>query len=365
MMSGSSLDGLDLAICRLRLDPAADKPVPDWGILAAETDPFPSLWQARLRSAPHLPGRELWRLHADLGHWFGRRARAFLDRHPEHKVTLAGSHGHTIFHDPAGRFTTQIGDGAAMAAALGMPVVTELRGADVAAGGQGAPLAPLADKHLFPGYDGFLNLGGIANLSLRRPDGGYIAGDISGCCQILDRLARREKMKYDAYGTLASQGSMAPATAQKIASLPFHQLPYPKSLGNAWVRETLWPLLDDKSVKTSDLLHTFSRWLAKKMAYDFTYLGADAGATGGSGPKRILLTGGGIHNEFLVSQLRATQDAEQPLFDFIVPDSEVADFKEAALIALAALFRVHGIPNALPSATGAPRATVNGALFHG
>jgi anhydro-N-acetylmuramic acid kinase len=318
----------------------------------------------------------LWRLHADLGHWIGRRARAFLDRHPGLLVNLAGSHGHTIFHDPALKFTTQIGDGAALAFRLGLPVVSELRGADVAAGGQGAPLAPLADKYLFPQYDGFLNLGGIANLSLRDGSGGYVAGDISGCCQILDRLAKRTGVAYDAGGNLASKGSPAPAASQKIAALPYHQLSYPKSLGNAWVREELWPLLDDKTIPAEDLLHTFTRWLAKKTTYDLSYLasllpsevGAGAGAKKGSKskatPLKILLTGGGSHNTYLVDQLRASQNAKQPSFEFIVEDSDTTDFKEAALIALAALFRTRGIPNALISATSADRPTVNGALFH-
>lgn len=368
MMSGSSLDGLDLAVCRFQLDREKEVKVSEWEIVAAATDPFPPTWQARLRSAPHLPGRELWRLHADLGHWIGRRARAFLDQHPDLPATLVGSHGHTIFHDPALKFTTQIGDGAAIAFRLGLPVVTELRGADVAAGGQGAPLAPLADKYLFPEYDGFLNLGGIANLSLRDDAGGYIAGDISGCCQVLDRLAQRTGADYDAGGNLASKGSPAPAIAQKIAALPYHQLPYPKSLGNAWVREQLWPLLDDKSIPAEDLLHTFTRWLAKKISYDFSYLGAGAGAMEGTEskvkPRKILLTGGGSHNTYLVDQLRATQDEAQPSFEFIVGDSDTTNFKEAALIALAAFFRTEGISNALTSATGAERPTVNGALFH-
>jgi anhydro-N-acetylmuramic acid kinase len=375
MMSGSSLDGLDLALCRIRLDTSEEQLVPEWKILAAETDPFPPTWQARLRSAPHLPGRELWRLHADLGHWIGQRAKKFMDKYPAHAPTLAGSHGHTIFHDPAQKFTTQIGDGAAIASHLGIPTVTELRGSDVALGGQGAPLAPLADKYLFPQYGGFLNLGGIANLSLRQETGDYIAGDITGCCQILDRLAAREGLKYDAGGQLASQGSPAPAIAQKIAALPYHLLPYPKSLGNAWVRESLWPLLNDNSVGPADLLHTFTRWLAKKIAYDLAHLVTEVGAPIAIGagaengkkskvePTQILLTGGGIHNHFLVDQLHKTQDPEAPVFDFIVPDTTTADFKEAALIALAALLRVHGIPNALPSATGAPQPTVNGAVY--
>jgi anhydro-N-acetylmuramic acid kinase len=359
IMSGSSLDGLDLAVCRIVIDPADDVLVTDWEILAAETDPYPPQWRARLRSAPVLPGRELWRLHTDLGRWIGQRSRDFLNRHPELQPTLVGSHGHTIFHDPDLRFTTQIGDGAALAAEVGLTTVTEMRGADIAAGGQGAPLAPLADKYLFPEDDAFLNLGGIANLSFRRSDGSFIAGDISGCCQVLDRLAAREGMAYDAGGNLAKQGSLHPVTAAKLSALPFHDQSYPKSLGNAWVRETLWPIMSDSGLSTKDALRTFTVWLADKIAAD---MGANAGAK--EGPKRrVLVTGGGAQNTFLMDMLRMTQAEKEHGFDFVVPDSSAADFKEAALMALCGVLRLEGLPNSLASATGARYDTVNGAVF--
>lgn len=361
-MSGSSLDGLDLAICRIVL-PSDDEKASSWSILAAETDPYPPTWQARLRSAPALPGRELWRLHADFGRWVGQRTKAFLAQYPSWQPTLIGSHGHTIFHDPEQRFTTQIGDGAAIAEATGLPVVTELRGADVAAGGQGAPLAPLADKYLFPEYSAFLNLGGIANLSVRQAGGTYLAGDISGCCQVLDRLAAREGLPYDADGQLAQQGTLHPATAAKIAALPFHDLPYPKSLDNGWVREILWPVIGKTDLSTADALRTFTVWLANKIVTDLLAVkGADAGAK--ENPRsKVLVTGGGARNTFLVDMLRLSQEEIGAGFDFVVPDETTADFKEAALIALGAALRVSGRPNALASATGAPRDTVNGALY--
>lgn len=369
MMSGSSLDGLDLAVCRLVLNPEGEQLIPQWEILAAETDAYPPTWRARLRSAPSLPGRELWRLHADLGRWFGQRAKAFLARHPDLQPSLVGSHGHTVFHDPDLHFTTQIGDGAAIAEVLGLPVVTELRSADIAAGGQGAPLAPLADKHLFPQYSAFLNLGGIANLSVRRSDGSFVAGDVSGCCQILDRLAAREGLKFDAEGSVAQQGTLHPASAQKISELAFHDLPYPKSLGNAWVREILWPVIGKEDLTPSDALKTFTVWLANKIASDLARLhpkeeekGANAGAKEGT-KSEVMVTGGGARNSFLLRMLNATQAEKPSGFHFVVPDLDLADFKEAALIALAALLRSEGQTNSLASATGASRDTVNGALY--
>ena len=359
IMSGSSLDGLDLAVCRFVFDPEQKNPVSTWEIVAAETDPWPPTWKARLRSAPALPGRELWRLHTDLGRWIGQRARAFLAGYSGPAPTLVGSHGHTVFHDPELGFTTQIGDGAALAEVLKTDVVTELRGADVAAGGQGAPLAPLADKYLFPDFDAFLNLGGIANISVRRADGSFVAGDVSGCCQVLDRLAAREGLAYDDGGALAARGSLVPDLATAVSALPYHALAYPKSLDNGWVTDALWPVLATAEVAVPDALRTYSVWLADKIATD---LGAAAGARKGT-KSRVLVTGGGARNDFLLRMLNATQEENLGGFEFVVPDPTVADFKEAALIALAALFRREGIFNALASATGAERDTVNGALF--
>ncbi|MEL7160353.1 MAG: anhydro-N-acetylmuramic acid kinase [Bacteroidota bacterium] len=368
-MSGSSLDGLDLAVCRFTLAPAGERLIPDWEILAAVTDPYPPPWRARLRSAPSLPGRELWRLHADFGRWVGQRARAFLEQHPQLKPELVGSHGHTVFHYPEQRFTTQIGDGAVVAQELGLPTVTELRGADVQAGGQGAPLAPLADKYLFPEYAAFLNLGGIANLSVRQPDGTYLAGDISGCGQIMDRLAAREGLAYDAGGALAAEGSLAPAFAPRMAALPYHDQPYPKSLDNGWVRDEQWPAVAELDLAPRDALHSYAKWLAVKITLDLEQVGAYS-VCGEGAPEirvsarngsrsRVLLTGGNAHNDFLVRQLRLAQ----PELEFVVADPQITDFKEAALIALGALLRVHGIPNAVASATGAAWDTVNGALY--
>ncbi|MBC6996381.1 anhydro-N-acetylmuramic acid kinase [Neolewinella lacunae] len=361
MMSGSSLDGLDLAICRLRLDPGAERLVPDWEILAAETDAYPPPWRARLRSAPALPGRELWRLHTDYGRWVGQRARAFLDRHPQYAPTLAGSHGHTVFHHPEAAFTTQIGDGAALANALGLPTVTELRGADLAHGGQGAPLAPLADLHLFPAHPAFLNLGGIANISVRQPDGTFSAGDVSGCCQVLDRLAERAGLAFDADGALARSGRIVPDFAAAL-DLPYHQQPYPKSLDNAWVREVLWPKIEKLPATPADLLHSFAHWLAQQIVHDLLLLGAAAGAGEGTRSK-VLVTGGGARNSFLLDGLQQAAQDQQAPFSFEAPASMIGDFKEAALIALAALLRVEGLPNALASATGARLDTINGALY--
>lgn len=398
VMSGSSLDGLDFAVCRFAF---AGNEVADWSIEHAATYAYPPPWRARLQTAPHLPGRELMRLHTDLGRWIGGEAKRFLATHSGPPPALAAVHGHTVFHFPADGFTTQIGDGAAIAHRLQLPIITELRGADVAAGGQGAPLAPVADHYLFPTYDACVNLGGIANLSVRTP-GGYVAGDVSGCCQILDRLAQKNGHKYDAGGQLAASGHYHADFVETFASLDYHARHYPKSLGNDWVQNKLWPLVNAPDLSPADAAHSFVRWLALRIALDLENIlgvrgdgegapsvksGAPPPLTGWGGLKavvddqnppsetkpsatetspnrRVLLTGGGTHHAFLVDQLRRTQmDRGDEALQFVIPDPEIVDFKEAALVALCGALRLRGRANALASATGAARDTVNGAVF--
>ena len=351
-MSGSSLDGLDLALCTFTLDKGAARPVTQWSIEVAETIAYPADWKDRLRQATSGSGQTSWHLHADLGTYIGKQCRQFIERHAL-RPELIGCHGHTVFHEPANGFSVQLGDGARIAALTGLPVVTELRSADIAAGGQGAPLAPVADHHLFPDYAAFLNLGGIANFSLRTPDGRLLAGDVTGCCQVLDRLAALAGQPYDSGGQLARSGQPLPRLAEQLDALPYHHQPYPKSLSNQWVIEQLWPLLAQHSGTVKDRLHTFTTWLAGKITRDMRQTGG-----GAAGEMKLLVSGGGARNTFLVDRFRT----HLTRVSVEVAEGYVGDFKEAALIALCALFREQGLPNSLASATGARHDTVNGAL---
>ncbi len=360
MMSGSSLDGLDMAICQFSFVQLPQYALQDWEILAATTRPFPKPWQSRLRMAPQLPGVELWRLHSDWGHWMGQEAAKFIQS-SGHDVALVGSHGHTVFHDPANGFTTQIGDGACIAMRTQLPVVDQLRSADVAAGGQGAPIAPLADKWLFQGYSAFLNLGGIANVSLRNQQGAPVAGDVSAANQVLDKLANRLGKDYDEGGKIARAGRLLPDLYQQLQALNFHQLACPKSLDNGWVRDELWPIVAGHPGEIADKMHTFCRFVAAEIHQVLLEIARNAQLPAQA--IKVLVTGGGTHNHFLLDCLRQhPQDAIYPL-GFEAAQQQLADFKEAAMVALSALHRYIGQPNALASATGAERDTINGALY--
>ena len=356
-MSGSSLDGLDLALCTFDLDPEADRPVVSWTIESGTTVPYDAPWRARLQQSTGLGPLELLELHADLGDLIGGRCADFLQGRS--RPFLAGCHGHTVHHEPARGFSVQLGHGARIASRLGLPVVTDLRSGDIAAGGEGAPLAPVADLHLFPEHRAFLNLGGIANYSFRGPDGKIVAGDVSGCCQILDRLAGLAGEDYDANGSLARSGKLLPDLMESLDRMPYHRQPYPKSLSNRWVVEELWPVLERHPGSVADRLHTFAAWLGHTIGGE---LWRHYEETGTTGQTEVLVSGGGTHNSFLMDQLRDSQEDGGSL-TFRAAAGLSTDFKEAALIALCALLRWYGIPNSLGSATGASRDTINGAVY--
>ena len=191
IMSGSSLDGLDIAFVELEENGGK------WSyeIREAECQPYPEDWIKRLKQAIHLNARDYQLLHCDYGHYIGKEVMRFIDTHQLHyKVSLIASHGHTTFHMPERKMTAQIGDGAAIASETQLPVVTDLRAIDVAFGGQGAPIVPVVEKLLLGDYRYFLNLGGIANISMNAEK--YIAFDICPANRVLNMLVPEQKLIY-------------------------------------------------------------------------------------------------------------------------------------------------------------------------
>ena len=198
LMSGTSLDGLDVAYCEINEN--------GFKLLAAETYPYSADWVKVLSSLEKASAYEYALVDVRLGHYLGQMVNRFRLEHPGPCDAVA-SHGHTIFHQPKLRLTTQIGDGDAIAAETGLPVVFNFRNLDVAMGGQGAPLVPIGDQILFGEYDACLNLGGFCNISYQTPDKSRVAFDICPCNMALNRLAARLGLEYDPDGENARRGA--------------------------------------------------------------------------------------------------------------------------------------------------------------
>lgn len=360
LMSGSSLDGLDVASCEFTCQRGEGSlEVTDWKILAAETLPYSDEWIEKLKKAPEMSGIELSELDAALGRHFGVQTLIFMGKHHLEPDFIA-SHGHTVFHYPNKLFTLQIGSGAALAAMTGYPVVDDFRVQDIALSGQGAPLAPIVDSYLFGKYDICLNIGGIANLSVKKGSE-YIAFDVGGANQVLNDIVSVLGWPYDDGGKFAEAGQLQPELLKKVNELPFFRESYPKSLGNDWVREKMLPIFREFDSPVEDKLHTMCVQLANQIAIDLkAVLQSDLEKERFS----LLVTGGGALNGFLVSCISEACSKIGEVV-VVVPEREIIEYKEAALMALMGVLRIENIPSGITSVTGAREDTIAGAFHQG
>ncbi|MCG8477442.1 MAG: anhydro-N-acetylmuramic acid kinase [Cytophagales bacterium] len=350
LMSGTSLDGLDIVHCTFHL---AGDGVVNFRLNACETVQYPPSWQEKLRAEDltKMSGLELALADAELGCFMGEQAKRFLERHGL-IADLVGSHGHTVFHQPEKALTVQIGSGAHLSAVCGIDVVSDFRRLDVALGGQGAPLVPAGEMLLLGKYDWWWNLGGICNLSWRSGED-IRACDITFCNMVMNRLALRKGMRFDDRGQLASKGKLIPDLFEILNKLDFIEKEEPKSLGFEWVSEKVFPLFDEKNCTEEDLLFTAVRHIASQ-------IGRKAKAISGAGGKKMLATGGGSHNDFLMEQIARELGGHITVEK---PDGQLADYKEAVIFALLGLLRKCGRVNVLGKATGSGIDHSGGSVF--
>ena len=331
-MSGSSMDGTDLACCDLTWDGQ------DWTsrILASETIPYGPEMKSKLALACLWKPEQIEELDRELGGYYASLLNDFHQRQalvPD----LISSHGHTILHDPGRGVTFQAGNGTIMAENTGLPVVNDFRREDVAQGGQGAPLVPIGDKLLFAGYDGCLNLGGFANISYDNPEGIRVAYDLSPANMALNHVASLKGLAFDRDGELARRGTPHSGLIERMNELGYYHQSPPKSLGREWFLDQLLPLLNQSTLSPEDLMATVLEHIAYQMARGIN----DAGI------KSLLVTGGGALNRTLIKRLNhyATASIE-------IPEDQLIHYKEALVVALLGVLRIRGEINCLSSVTG-------------
>src|SRR4051812_17849382 len=244
LMSGSSLDGLDIVFVEL----SEQRGKWSYEIKASETIPYDVHWKQALTGATQLFAYDYLELNAAYGKYLGETVNKFIDKYNfHHQVQLICSHGHTIFHAPDKNFTAQLGDGAAIAATTGINVISDLRAIDVALGGQGAPIVPMGEKLLLEQYNWLLNIGGIANLSCRREES-YIAFDVCPANAVLNKLAMSAGMEFDNGGNLAASGKVHEALLQQLNEQSYYTLHPPKSLDNSFGHNIINPLIQSFSL---------------------------------------------------------------------------------------------------------------------
>ena len=353
LMSGSSLDGLDIAFTEFHEN--GDK----WNyeILKADCYPYSVDWIKRLQSATALSAMDYLLLHVDYGHYIGKQINRFIEENSLHyQVALIASHGHTTFHLPAKKMTAQLGDGAAIASETRLPVVTDLRALDVALGGEGAPIVPIGEKLLMSDYDYFLNLGGIANISVNAEK--YIAFDVCAANRVLNMLADQIGKEFDEGGKIAAGGSIHSDLLQKLSKLDYYQQPYPKSLANDFGTETVFPLLQQAGLPTQDALRTYTEHIVAQIKNSLQSFEKSK-----TGNRKLLVTGGGALNTFLIDCLK--QELQTLNIEVVVPEKTLVNYKEAMIMAFIGVLRWRQEYNVVSSVTGAIRDSINGALWTG
>jgi anhydro-N-acetylmuramic acid kinase len=344
LMSGTSFDGLDIAYCHF------SKLKTGWryAIKNATTIQYPSIWQKKLSTAQHLTGPELVALDMEYGKFLGKACDLFMREH-QLKVDFIASHGHTIFHQPAKGFTCQIGNGNAVYASCGIPVIYDFRSLDVQLGGEGAPLVPVGDKFLFSEYDVCLNLGGIANLSM-DVKGKRVAYDICFVNMGLNYLAKKMGKAFDEGGRAASMGAINASMLKKLNRVYASLRGKRPSLGREIFEQRIEPVLNQSEVPIQDRLRTFMESAASEIASVIVKEKKNA---------KVLCTGGGTFNSFFVSCLLEHCGDQAAL---IIPEEDVVKFKEALVFSFLGVLRWKGQPNCLKSVTGASRDSCGGVL---
>lgn len=345
LMSGTSLDGLDIAYCNFQEENGQWK----FEILNAETVSYPIGWLSRLQKLPVSSAMEFAQTHADYGHYIGNQVAKFIKKH-KLEVDFISSHGHTVFHQPLLGFTSQIGDGASIAAETALDVICDFRSLDVALQGQGAPLVPIGDRLLFSQFDFRLNLGGFANISFDENEKTF-AFDIAPANIALNYFANKEGLAFDENGQLAAKGSPIPELFQKLNALPYYQINGSKSLGREWLETEFLPLIDS-SYPIKDILSTLIQHLTYQIAL---VLKQSSKKT-----QKLLITGGGAYNSFLIDQLKEKTNCE-----IIIPSKSLIEFKEALIFAFLGVLRIEYQINTLKEVTGAIGNSIGGAIYKG
>ncbi|MGB1283626.1 MAG: anhydro-N-acetylmuramic acid kinase [Polaribacter sp.] len=341
IMSGTSLDGIDFVYIKFDKNNYAD-----FKILNAKTIVYSNEWKRKLQTAISFSDEILKKLDIDYGQLLGEKTNAFIDEFNINKIDFITSHGHTILHQPDKGITLQVGNGQVIANITNQKIICDFRTQDVQLGGQGAPLVPIGDELLFSEYNYCLNLGGFANISFRK-NNRRIAFDICPVNIVMNFYAEKLGFEYDDKGKIASEGNIHIDLLHQLNSLEFYQQKPPKSLGLEWVQQEVFPIIDLYKISEKDILRTFVEHIAIQIT---NQLEANT---------KILITGGGTFNDFLISRIKFLTQVE-----IIIPSKEIINFKEALVFAFLGVLRVENKVNCLKSVTGAREDHSSGNIFY-
>lgn len=343
VMSGTSLDGIDLAHIQFSIVDGK------WSfeILESETLSYDKDWLNKLKTAVDFSDTELKLLNQDYTLLLGNIIKSFIRKNHLENLDAVCSHGHTILHQPQNGFTLQIGNLPEISAIVGKTVVCDFRVKDVQLGGQGAPLVPIGDRILFSEYDYCLNLGGFSNISFEQ-EGKRIAFDISPVNTVFNFYANQLNLEYDDRGKVSKNGKLNLDLLADLNALEYYSKPFPKSLGVEFVKTIVLPLIEKYNIPTQDKMHTFTEHIALQISLAL--------------PKKqgmLLATGGGSYNDFLIEKMKRYL----PQLELIIPDTKILEYKEALIFGLLGVLKLRNEINVLSSVTGAKYDHSSGVIY--
>ncbi len=339
IMSGTSLDGLDIAICEFWFNKKWK-----YKIIRAKTLNYEKNILKSLQTAKDLPAIDLLNLHNSYGEYIGKKVIEFLNGY---KVDLIASHGHTIFHQPQNKITFQLGNGINIAKETNITTIADFRTLDVALGGQGAPLVPIGDKLLFADYKYCLNIGGFSNISEKKDNNKIIAYDICPVNIVLNYYAQKTGKKFDLNGKLGKNGKANTKLINDLDNLDYYKQKSPKSLGREWVEKYFFPTVEKYNLSYNDKMASIYHHIANQISKSIKYQG------------KLLITGGGAKNTFLIDLLKN----KLKHIDIIIPNKKLIDFKEAMIFAFLGVLKINNKINVLSEVTGAKKDSISGIIF--
>lgn len=334
LMSGTSLDGVDIAYIKFTFTSINEKENWTFEIIQAQTFPYSKEWLKQLRDAFYYSKKELKDLDNSYGTYLASLITSFIKTNQIPTIDLIASHGHTIHHQPEKGYTLQIGNGTIIANETNTTTIYDFRSQDVLLGGQGAPLVPIGDKLLFSKYSYCLNLGGFANISFDEKT--RIAYDICAVNTVLNHFANKMGLDYDDNGKIAEKGKLHMPLLEGLNNLAFYKTDQPKSLGIEYVNDILLPLIDSFSLEITCVLHTYVEHIAIQIGKNIKSHGS------------VLITGGGVFNSYLIERIKNYSKT-----DIVIPNDTIIDYKEALIFAFLGVLRLENKNNCLQSVTGA------------
>ena len=341
-MSGTSLDGIDMTYVNFQKNKFWE-----YKILFAKTFKYDDLWKNKLECSQDLNGNKLKILNEEYTKFLAYKINKFIEENSIKQIDFIGSHGHTIFHKPSAGYTFQIGNIQNLANYVGKTIICDFRIGDVMLGGQGAPLVPIGDLLLFKNHDTCLNLGGFANISIKK-NNKIIAYDICAVNTVFNFLSKKIKLEFDNEGSNARKGKFIKDLYDKLENLKYYSLNPPKSLGIEWVKSKIFPLLEHfSSFSVYDLMHTYLVHISKEIAKNLNQSNS------------VLITGGGAYNSFLIEQIRKYTNAE-----LILPERLLIEYKEAIIFGFLGVLKFRNEINCLRSVTGSKKDHSSGKIFY-